>query len=163
MVVSNRQSASVRGASEFVGLLGSAYYEPATLQAYTIAATTLAAIDTTNLTVGFIAPSSGTVVVELEGLVGVVSGSTAESLYWALFSHGTTTQVGYTTQAMASNDASIYARVQATIRITGLTYGTTNQIDWAWCTNSGSQSYGMYVQTVTGPSVGPAIMRVYAD
>ena len=110
----------------------------------------------------FVAPASGTVVVETEAIVGLLSGSSVESLYWALFTHGTTTQVGYTTQAAESNNANIFPRIQATIRITGLTSGTAYAVDWAWASSSASETFVMTVQTVTGAAVGPAIMRVYA-
>jgi hypothetical protein len=143
-------------------LLGATYYEPASSSPKSTASTSLVAIDTTDLTLSFTAIST-VVVVELEALVGIFSGSTAAALFWALFTHSTTTQVGYTTTAQQASITTVNNRVRATIRIAGLTAGTAYQVDWAWASANASDTWAMSIQATTGVAgAGPAIMRAYA-
>jgi hypothetical protein len=144
-------------------LLAAKYYEPTSQVSKTIQSTTFAAIDTTNLTLSFTAIST-VVVVELEAFVGQFAGTATESLYWALFTHSTTTQVGYTTTAISTAAVSPTARIRATVRITGLTAGTTYQVDWAWACSVATDIFSMVIGATTAATAptGPAIMRAYA-
>lgn len=142
-------------------LLADHYYEPSLSTVKTIASATFAAIDTTNLTLSFTADTS-VVMVELEALVVLLGGSTEESLFWALFTHSTTTVVGYTTQVMSSNTGNVNSRVTARIRLTGLTPGNSYQVDWAWAASAATDTWLMSIQAVTTAGAGPATMRAFS-
>lgn len=145
-------------------LLSATYDEPSTAATPTTTSTSLVAIDTTNLTLSFTAIST-IVVVELEAYVINLTGTAASILMFGLFTHSTTTQVGYTTSVAASSSANITERTHCLIRITGLTQGTAYQVDWAWAASVGTQTWVMGIRAAAGASstnYGPAIMRAYA-
>jgi hypothetical protein len=143
-------------------LLAATYYEPNTSYTRTIASTTGAAVDTTNLTVGPFTAISTAVLVELTAAAGIFTGT--GSYMWGLFSHGTTTQVGYWAQA-ASATGNI-PTVQIGIRVSGLTVGTSYQYDWAHVASIATVTGIMAANCQTGAGTnveyGPAIMRVIA-
>lgn len=147
-------------------LLASTYFEPSSQTIYELSQSAFIAIDTTNLTLSFTAISSA-VVIELEGWAGIFGGTTGAQLYWGLLTHGTSTQVGYTTTALNSDAAGLSPRVRALIRLTGLNAGNTYQVDWAWGASNASDIWSMFVQATTGTpgsgeGGGPAVMRAFA-
>jgi len=156
------------GANALGQLLAAHYYEPTSLVNKQISSSTAAAVDTTNLTLSFTAISTA-VVIELTAQIGFFTNTaspTAE-VYWGLFSHGTTTQVGYYAAAFAS--ASTTAGVCATVKIhvTGLTAGASYQYDWAHGvtgTCDAIMTIGCLAAsaTVATGNAGPAIMRAFA-
>jgi hypothetical protein len=146
-------------------LLAATYYEPTSLYAKTIASTTGAAIDTTNLTVGPFTAISTAVLVELSA-VGTIFAGTG-SYMWGLFNHTGGAQVGYWAQAAASPPTGqTISTVRISIRVTGLTVGTSYQYDWAHVTSVGTATGLLASQCNTGVGTaseyGPAIMRVSA-
>ena len=146
-------------------ILGQTYYEPPGGSAYTVNSSTFAAIDSTNLTVSFTAISTE-VWVELDCVVGYFSNSTANGLIFCLFTHGTTTQVGYHMTALISvGTGSIFTTTKT--RVLGLTIGTSYQLDWAWATTTNSSPTGLLnVKAVSsggaGTDAAPAAMRVFS-
>lgn len=144
-------------------LLGATYYEPATAANKTTSSASLVAVDTTNLTVSFTAISTA-VVVELVSPVGFFTNSAQNYVMWALFTHSTTTQVGYTVTALSSSGTTLSPNGFAKIRVTGLTAGTSYQWDWAYAVTGGATAL-MSIHAVTGAAsgdTGPAIMQVFA-
>jgi hypothetical protein len=143
-------------------LLAATYYEPTSSYTKTIASTTGAAIDTTNLTVGPFTAISTAVYVELSAAAGLFAGT--GSYMWGLFNHTGGAQVGYWAQA-ASATGNI-PTVRIGIRVTGLTVGTSYQYDWAHVvsavTATGVMAANVQTGAGAGSEYGPAIMRVSA-
>ena len=157
-------AATTDAAQALGSLLAATYYEPAGGVAPSIASTTFAAVDTTNLTVTF-TPISSAVVVELSAIINLFSASGTDLVGFCLFTHGSTTQVGYHTTAMGAAVTTFNASVVAKIRVTGLTAGVSTQLDWAWAVTGGTAlmqikavSSGVYAAA----DAGPAMMRVFA-
>lgn len=144
-------------------LLTCIQYAPSTVTAYSSTSTTPVAVDSTNLTVSFTAPSSGKVLVRLGGVYRWTAGSGA---YWGLVDHGTTTLRGSLTQP-GWNVPNVLLNYSVPFLITGLTAGTAYQFDWAWCVTSAASSQ-MWVQgsitTTSGGAnpQGPAVMEVWS-
>jgi hypothetical protein len=145
-------------------------YAPASLVAYAIT-TTLTALDTTNLTISFHAPQSGSVIIKASiytrGFAATTLGQ--ESMVMLGFvTHGTSTQVTPLQRFQdASNvPASSYIGTQCYYEstVSGLTPGANYQWDLAACyyVTSGTASASCYVDSGGGNgTVGPAIMGVY--
>src|ERR1700733_10531709 len=154
--------AAVTDAATALGTcLAQVFYEPSAGNSYTIASTTFAAIDTTNLTISF-TPISTAVGVELTGDVAVLA---AAAIGFCLFTHGSTTQVGYHVVVVDPNAALNTTTVTARIHVTGLTAGSATQLDWAWATTASTavlSAKGVTSGVIAATDVGPAIMRVFA-
>lgn len=148
-------------------VLGAKFYYPTTAANYTIGSSTLAAIDTTNLTVSFTAIGTQ-VLVELEVTSAWYTAPTAgDAIGFALFAHGTSTQVGTSVtavQATSTSTAGVHCRVR--VLVTGLTAGTAYQYDWAWArTGSATPLISILAtsaSTFTNAQAGGAVMRVLA-
>jgi hypothetical protein len=145
------------------GLLASVEYAPAVEVQYTSSADTPTVIDATNLTISFVAPASGKVLVRLSGAAG---GGGASATSWCLLDHTSSVQLGYTHVVNSSVSSIEVIATSIPILLTGLTPNTTYQVDWAYlCAGAGSASY-LYVQGGTGlPSTayaGPATMEVWS-
>ena len=138
-------------------LLAFKQYAPASEA--TVTATTLAAFDTTNLTLAFTAPASGHVFVRLTGSVQNIGGQA----YFALLDHTSHAQVGNTAflQDAIGTTIETYSVV---IAVTGLTGGTSYQYDWAGIGVSATTS--MFCQGAQGTPgtayAGPATMEIWA-
>lgn len=135
-------------------------YAPGVTQQYTTTSTTPSAIDTTNLTVSFVAPASGNVAIVLEA-GGFASGGNA-NLWWGVGVHGggvvLNTMVFITRHALAD-------RRRATVKVTGLTPGNSYQYDWYFGSDSAGNSVGTNAGVATNPLTntnGPAFMKVLA-
>lgn len=140
------------------GLLAYAHYAPSSSENYTTESTTLVAIDSTNLTVSFVAPPSGKVLVRLEGHITNETGG--DKVVWALVKHGETTQVGDAGIASDSNNAGIRP---LTILVSGLVAGETYQYDWAWAVSAGkAKQLAQAVKTPWTNAASPATMEVWA-
>lgn len=114
-------------------VLGRVAYAPASRVSYTTSSTTLVAVDSTNLTVSFVAPLSGKVIVRANVLTYLTSGSYLIAI--GLLDHSTSAQVGGIQTATASVSASHQV---AEVDVTGLTPGTTYQYDLAWAVSNAS-------------------------
>jgi hypothetical protein len=138
------------------GILGVCSYAPASSTDKTLHSNTLAALDTTNLTVSFTAPSSGNVVVQLSGFV-IASSQPAE---WALFDHTLGTIVGYEV-CITIVGAQVYTT--ANFYLTGLIPGSTYQYDWAGASSGGAVLRCCGHTTYQSGDQGcPALMIVYS-
>jgi hypothetical protein len=137
--------------------LASVQYAPATVATVT-GADALTAFDTTNLTVSFVAPASGDVLVRLTGAVQNLG---SEALF-GLLDHTTGDQVGVT--AFLSDDASGTGILNQSvvIKVTGLVSGDTYQYDWAGV-SAGLNMFCIGVQGIPSPIyAGPACMEVWS-
>lgn len=135
-----------------VGLIGLTSYAPGSdttiLNAGT--STSVAAVDSTNLTVAFTAPPSGKVLVRLSALTLV--STVGNSIFWGLLD-GSNAQVGKLDYMMTYATA---MRASASLYVSGLTAGTAYTYKWAYKVNSGNAS------VFGGPTYGDAIMEVWA-
>ena len=143
-------------------------YDPNPGVRLTITSSTMSAIDTTNLTVSFIAPSSGKVLVRLSGYFAQGNGS-AYMFTWALLTHSTLTAVAqqfvFGWQQASTNSYGYNGRLFGEFVVSGLTPGQTYQYDWGYA--AGSNAWNMYCGnwTTSPPSIGdygPALMTVAA-
>jgi len=138
-------------------LLNGKLYNPAAMVSKTtIAALALTALDTTNLRLGFTAPSNGIVQVRLAGtthgwsaspfnpsiLLGVLSGSTVM---------GVVSANGYPQAAVGASTT--YVSVEALFLVTGLTAGTAYTFDAAYGVEVGVAASGL---KYGGPNDGTA-------
>lgn len=153
-------------------LLASAMYGPTTQTTYDLTGT-LAALDTTNLTIAFTAPASGKVRVTVSAYVTVAPILTVggvSAMVVGLFAHGTTTQVGSVGQLIGLQSVSSTQAQQAistgqyATLVTGLTAGSSYQYDvaaqYVGLTPSVAQ---IIVDSGTGPNnAGPALLAVYS-
>lgn len=145
-------------------LLANVQYAPASATTYSTTSSTLAAIDTTNLTIPFTVPLSGNVIVRLQGLAAQSTAGSGNG-YWGLEDHTSHAQVGVSALAMSTvvgaNGA--YVRVTYDQLITGLTPGASLQYDWAWLTSAAT--FYLVVQGATGQpgnaNGGPGLMQVW--
>jgi len=136
--------------------IASTYYTATTTK--TVTGSTLAAFDTTNLTITFTAPASGQVWAELIGVITV--GTAGTNAFWGVATHNTTTVQGSLTM-VAQTSTQINGR--AMILITGLTPGSSYQYDWVAATGTtGSVTQTLTIRSQTTPTGagGPAIMRI---
>lgn len=136
-------------------LLARVQYAPGSSTSYTTSGTanTVTALDTTNLTLTFTAPSSGSVLVRLTGF-----SSAGIATYWCVVTHLTTTVVGSLAAVVGAGARSV------ALLITGLTPGASVSYDWGAASTSASTT-GVLVAmgTVTpGTSAGPAVMEVWS-
>jgi hypothetical protein len=143
------------------GLLSRVSYAPSVLASDAVTGTTPTALDTTNLTISFVAPASGDVLVRLSGRVATATAG--DSAIWCLLDHTAHTLVGV---LLPVNDYTQLIECSAAQLITGLSPGTTYQYDWAMAAGA-SVAVTLYVQgattVATGTSIGsPATMEVWA-
>jgi hypothetical protein len=148
------------------GLLASVQYAPATLATYNTKSATPAAVDATNLTVSFVAPASGKVIVRLSA-----AGYTADngvSLLFCLLDHTSHAQVGNTGLGCWGSvgvGQNYIPTISVPILVTGLSPGTTYQYDWGYMESTGgslgSSIFVIGVQGVPGTVyAGPATIEV---
>jgi hypothetical protein len=138
------------------GLLAVLQYEPSTAAIYSTASASMAAVDSTNLTISFTAPSSGNVLVRLTGAGLAIGGY----VYWGLLPHGGGSQVG---NSWCIAGANITDAGSAAFYITGLVSGNTYQYDWAFSTTG--TGYLVVQGGTNNPSQGnasPAVMEVWS-
>ncbi len=108
---------------------------------------TMTAVDDINLTISFIAPASGNVLVRLTGAAYIAAATRG---YWGLLDHTSHTQVGFSDLAGVGNATDAYfAGSTCAFEITGLTPDNTYQYDWAYCINSGGTAIYLPVQGAT--------------
>lgn len=145
------------GGGNFGGVIAQTSYNPGTVQTVSTTSTTFADVDATNLTVTFVAPPSGEVLVTLTAVAGLVSaGSTA--LHWNL-REGTADVAGTGMRVIyATGSANLQFGVAARFVVTGLTPGQEYTYKWGHARATGSS----LVQTIYGGDSGPATMIVEA-
>ncbi len=133
-------------------------FNPSTLSTYTRSAQTYADVDTANLAVTFTAPASGKVDVTLNA-AGKAAASGDE--WWRLAGGGTSE----TTGALFGTSTNI-ERVTATLRVTGLTGGTSYTLTWQFLSDTAANTVTMYAGGHDGATdatgAGPAVMMVHA-
>jgi hypothetical protein len=146
-------------------------YAPASVVTYTIGSS-LAVVDATNLSVGFIVPSSGNVVLVASIMCQLEPGSSTSNYvtaYLAFVAHGTTTLVsGYQVVLTNQNAGATLFHSQVTasylVPVTGLTPGAALQYDLASIyANTGTPSQvSLYAGGgATVANAGPATLLVY--
>lgn len=118
---------------------------------WSTSSTSLTAVDSSALSVSFTVPSTGSVLITLEGYPHCDNG---RSQYWGLILNGTgavsgtSRFVGYSNQGYAGRTIVEYV-------LTGLTPGASVQYDWAWAASAGT------VYGASGPNNGPWVMRAW--
>ena len=148
-------------------LLACMEYAPSSLAAYTTTSTSPVAIDATNLTISFIAPASGAVLVRLSGVMGEDNGVLTWTGYWCLLDHTSQSVVGKVRPIAAYESVWQPAITSMPFLLTGLTPGTTYQVDWGWFAYSGSlPKLSMHIVGATGTPTDywacPANMEVWS-
>lgn len=124
-------------------LLGLKSYKP-TDTSPTTTSTSFVDVDATNLVVTFTAPASGIVLVRLEA---ASNQQTSGNHYWGL-RDGSGDVAG--TQAAICGVLGAFSRTPATMRVSGLTPGTSYTWKWAWKVSSGTA--GLFYGTGSGPA-----------
>jgi hypothetical protein len=146
-------------------------YAPASLVAYTVTAA-LAALDTTNLTIGFTVPASGNVVLEAYIAVNCRPAATPNnyvSMYLTFVTHSTLTvvspyQLELSNYAPSASPLDTIEPVVYQGLVTGLTPGAALAYDLAGIyTNSGTPILAQYQagNGTTTALAGPANLFVY--
>lgn len=125
---------------------------------YTTTTTTLAAVDSTNLTISGTVPASGRVDITLQG---TCADTGSAGVLWGIANHGSTTVVGSLAQVSSSAGILLYS---ADFIVTGLTPGTTFAYDWIWALSSGSGPATLYAVSATtvGTPCGTPTMKAWA-
>lgn len=158
-----RVTAAANGTGGGSSLLASHQYAPGTIATYSVASSTIAALDTTNLTISFTAPASGNVLVVLQA--SGKSTTAGEPLAWTLFLHGGSVIQADIVPVSLSSLANTYTSATASFLITGLTPGNSYQYDWAAGMISASVTMGVQgvtSSTFSATNAGPAIMEVWS-
>jgi hypothetical protein len=148
------------GGSTLAGVLATTSYNPGSLTTYTKSGAALAALDTTNLVLTFIAPSDGKVNVYLEAVM--LSSVAGIPGIWGLLNATGGSQVGPAAQVgiyqASSSVASLGGRQGATFCLTGLTPNQSYSLQWAMASESAGDNQTVYA----GGSAGPATMQAIA-
>ena len=143
-------------------------YAPSSLANYALT-TSLAALDGTNLTISFVAPPSGNVIIEANVHVrqNLITGVGESYTSLAFVTHGTSTAVSLQQRVIDTNNsqaaAGNFIGQFCTLRqlVTGLTPGNSYQWDLAGLWNGSSASF-VYVDNGASGSIGPALLTVTA-
>jgi hypothetical protein len=152
-------------------VLNSVSYGPSTAAGY-ILTTTLAALDTTHLTLSFTVPADGQVTIEADVPVGIgLVGSQSTDVVLAFFEHGTTTlaaprEIVLSAGQTATSDFLQSGRVTYKATVSGLTADASLQWDLAGLSSTaganiaaddgetGTNSNGPIIITAYGPQTG---------
>ena len=144
-------------------LLSLTQYAPTTDPAYTLNGSAMTAIDTTNLTTSsFTIPASGRIKVTIAGVVES-SGGTGILSYFALLNHTGGAQVGDTFAAPSQTTSSDNFPFQRTLYISGLTAGSSLQLDLAgYATGGVIKLHALVTATPAKTDYGPILIEVLA-
>jgi hypothetical protein len=147
-------------------LLATHQYSPGSIAGYSLSGT-LAALDTTNLTLPFTVPPSGNAGVVFDITVEVQVVNTGAAVVLGVLNHSGGAQLGYTNTAsvISTNGSSgIALTAHAHFHLTGLTPGAL-QVDMAGAVTSG-QVGNAYALGSTGGTIvlnsSPALMQAFA-
>lgn len=138
-------------ASDPLMLLGATIYQPGSDEIKAITNTSGAPADATNLSVSFVAPASGEVMVHLEGY-GYLSSTGVTQGCWGLRPSGGS-DVFAPVRMMGVTADTVHDSLWR--RVTGLTPGDT--YTWEWILKPTSSTMNLAV----GPGYGPGIMEVF--
>lgn len=141
------------------GILAYKVYNPNTITTFS-ATGTLSDLDATNLKVSFVAPVNGTVLVTVNALAAITSGS-GSTLYWSLRDDTTLATVGSPAQIINGAVSDLH-RMRGQFVITGLTPGTTYTYRWSQKMASGKTGATYCGGVTDGYDVGNALMTVEA-
>lgn len=114
------------------------------------------AFDSTNLSVSFVAPTSGNVLVRLTGVIAL----NAFGVLIAMVTHGTGTKVTNAADLFSSSNVALSQSV--VLSASGLTPGTTYHWDWAGQQSGGSATLYCYDNSGSAANGGPAVIEVVA-
>lgn len=135
------------------GVLAVKVFNPTTAASYSSNSNTLVDIDTTNLAVTFTVPTSGQVLVTLNGFY---TGVASTNVMWGL--RNGTVVVGQTAMDYSTGG---YRRSSALFLVTGLTAGASVTLKWAHGVATGTAATSLSAGGVTtGSYSGPAVMSV---
>jgi hypothetical protein len=135
-------------------------YAPASAN-YTLSATAMTALDTTNLTTSsFVAPANGRVQVTVSG--GILIGAAGARATFAMLNHSGGAQLGPTiSAAFQVGTTTLASCVCQTWTVTGLTPGNSYQLDLAGYSLAGGTSYFLAKNSTPLPAdFGPCMILV---
>jgi hypothetical protein len=161
--IENGLIAASNGASLSGLLLAAHVYAPASLATPTCNSTTLAAFDSTNIQTGsFVAPASGSVIVDVAFQLAPPS---TQVFGFALAEHGTVVPVANTVITGEVSSLNVMPFTNLRWIITGLTPGTSHNFDLLGATATASpgliiRALGSASTTPTGAVGGPVSLTV---
>jgi len=143
-------------------LLARQFYTPAAELSYALVnappgASLAQTLDANNLTIKFVAPASGSVIVRLQAYAAVTNATAYQN--WYLVNHGTTAIVGVPQNALGQAAS---ATITVDYLITGLIPGNAYQYDWAAAASAASSSIIFAGPGTGGHTYGAAVMEVLA-
>jgi hypothetical protein len=130
--------------------LASVAYNPGTFVQYNTASVTLADVDATNLKITFVAPASGSVMVDLTGLA--LTNASGTWAAWAIMLGGVMQQKAFVSSTPGSGGLRCFIRFS----VTGLVPGQSYTYTWAHQTNVAASTVSLLV----GATYGSAVMTV---
>lgn len=148
-------------------ILASQSYAPAGTT-YTVAVTTIAALDTTNATLAFTVPANGIVDVSAYFTAQVTTGAAGHALFAALFNHTGGAVVGFNQNVLQLAAAALTTILAVAVKwhLTGLTPGAF-QVDLAAGVSTGGAASifaaGVNSKTVASNTVSPLFMQAIAS
>lgn len=163
-------TSTTTGGPVFPGMiLNRVFYSTSTLVQYQLTST-VAALDSPHLTISFVAPASGAVYLTGRLYGRIIGNSTANAetwVYMGFVTHGTSTVVGYLDRFLDVSNINIIqawasTMVEAAILVTGLTPGTTYQVDLAAAYTGTPQQATLYAGDGAGSTVPPVTLKAIA-
>jgi len=145
------------GSGSSGGLLARLQYAPTETASYSILSTSPAAVDATNLTLAFTAPTTGDVLVRLVAAINTVTGG----CNFCVLDHTGHAQYGFSVFAGPGTGATESAVCD--FLITGLTSGDVYQIDFGWCSPTFANMAVTGQTGVPSPNyASPALMEIWS-
>lgn len=163
-------TSTTTGGPVFPGMiLNRVFYSVSTLAQYQLTSSP-AALDSSHLTISYVAPASGAVYLSgrLYGRIIAPNSVTEVWIYIGFVTHGTNTVVGYLDRVLDVSTLFVNAQgwlsgtIDASIFISGLTPGTTYQVDLAACYAGTPSQATLYAGDGAGTTVPPVTLKVIA-
>lgn len=153
-------------------ILATTQYQPVSPATYNFVKTTITELDTTNLTITFIAPRNGIVNIVVSCVAQIVPSATlATSGFLALFDHTSHAVVGSPSEligrpALVTSDSTVLY-VSMTFHLTGLSEGS-HTLDLAGGSTTGAGTVSVFAQinsskTVGSDAISPLIIQAIAS
>lgn len=149
------------------GLIASLQYAPGTKQSYTLSASgTLAALDSTHLSISFTSNTTGQGSTQvLVRFSGWSSAPASGEIFWGVFTHGST-QIGSSWQINVGPGSTGPSAYYSCDQLIAVSANTAYQWDWGAC-NAGTGSGSMVAHGYTGTpgtasDAGPMVMEIWA-
>lgn len=145
----NANAQAISNQATVGAVLAQKVYVPATPTAVSTSSTSLAAVDSTNLTTPSFQATTTQVTVELSAAGAVLTGS--GEYYWTVVEHSGTTPLAIPTQVSIPGGAATTAQQTIKLYVGSLTVGNMYQFDWAHCIRGSNTSVIEYGGVTTIP------------